>query len=100
MGRLINWKGFGRYGRGLIEVLSKNSSLGLRRIMKDHSQCSWCPTQDSIPAPTEYLSRELSVDRTDLLKLWEMLPYFLIIMNKQCIHNRNVRLIIFVMKDF
>jgi hypothetical protein len=51
--------------------------------MKDCSQYSWCPSWDSNRAPTEYMSRELSVDQTDLLKLWEMLAYFLIIMNKQ-----------------
>jgi hypothetical protein len=89
MGRLINWKGFGRYGRGLKEVLSKNTSEGLRRTMKDHSQDSRCPSQDSNRAPTEYMSRVLPVDQTNLLKLWEMLAYFFIIMNEQCIHNRT-----------
>lgn len=82
MGRLINWKGFGKYNCGLIEVLSKNSSEELRRTMKDCSQYSQCPNQDSNQAPANYMSRELSVDQTDLLKSWEMLAYFLITMNK------------------
>jgi hypothetical protein len=61
--------------------------------MKDHSQDSWCSSQDPNQAPIEYKSRELPVDQpiwSDLLKLWEILTYFLMIMNNQCIHMRIV----------
>jgi hypothetical protein len=59
----MNWKGFGRKWKGLIEILSCHQPGELRKTIKNLTHDSQCAIRDSNPAPHEYKFRALLLNR-------------------------------------